>query len=98
MSTIDLLRHGEPEGGLRYRGDGIDDRAEEACLAALEIEPGWAEAHRSLAQVLRRAGFEDRQFTFHNDRSLAGGRLGPSRLDGTHRLAPDSALGLRGRS
>jgi probable phosphoglycerate mutase len=25
MSTIDLLRHGEPEGGMRYRGDGVDD-------------------------------------------------------------------------
>ena len=25
MSTIDLLRHGEPEGGVRYRGDGVDD-------------------------------------------------------------------------
>ena len=25
MSTIDLLRHGEPDGGVRYRGDGVDD-------------------------------------------------------------------------
>jgi probable phosphoglycerate mutase len=25
MTTIDLLRHGEPEGGVRYRGDGVDD-------------------------------------------------------------------------
>ena len=25
MSTIDLLRHGEPQGGVRYRGDGVDD-------------------------------------------------------------------------
>jgi probable phosphoglycerate mutase len=25
MSTIDLLRHGEPEGGVRYRGNGVDD-------------------------------------------------------------------------
>ena len=22
---IDLIRHGEPQGGPRYRGDGIDD-------------------------------------------------------------------------
>ncbi|HIP53628.1 MAG TPA: histidine phosphatase family protein [Chromatiales bacterium] len=24
-TTFDLIRHGEPEGGRRYRGDGIDD-------------------------------------------------------------------------
>ncbi len=24
-TTLDLIRHGEPEGGRRYRGDGIDD-------------------------------------------------------------------------
>jgi len=34
MSTIDLLRHGEPEGGVRYRGDGVDDRLSER---------GWAQ-------------------------------------------------------
>jgi probable phosphoglycerate mutase len=34
MSTIDLLRHGEPEGGVRYRGDGVDDPLSER---------GWAQ-------------------------------------------------------
>ena len=34
MSTIDLLRHGEPDGGLCYRGDGVDDPLSER---------GWAE-------------------------------------------------------
>lgn len=24
-TTIDFLRHGEPEGGIRYRGSGVDD-------------------------------------------------------------------------
>ncbi len=34
MSTIDLLRHGEPVGGVRYRGDGVDDPLSER---------GWAQ-------------------------------------------------------
>ncbi|MGB5669435.1 MAG: histidine phosphatase family protein, partial [Sedimenticolaceae bacterium] len=34
MSTIDLLRHGEPAGGVRYRGDGVDDPL---------TERGWAQ-------------------------------------------------------
>jgi probable phosphoglycerate mutase len=34
MSTIDLLRHGEPDGGVCYRGDGVDDPLSER---------GWAQ-------------------------------------------------------
>ena len=37
MTTIDLLRHGEPEGGVRYRGDGVDDP-----LSARGWEQMWA--------------------------------------------------------
>ena len=37
MTTIDLLRHGEPEGGIRYRGDGVDDP-----LSARGWEQMWA--------------------------------------------------------
>ena len=37
---VDLLRHGEPEGGQRYRGDGCDDP-----LSAL----GWAQMERAVA-------------------------------------------------
>jgi len=42
MSRLDFLRHGEPVGGLRYRGDGVDDPLTEEGLAAMwqAVEPG----------------------------------------------------------
>jgi alpha-ribazole phosphatase len=42
MSTVDLLRHGEPEGGVRYRGDGVDDPLSERGWAQM-----WAAAGES---------------------------------------------------
>lgn len=42
MSTIDLLRHGEPKGGVRYRGDGVDDPLSERGWAQM-----WAAAGES---------------------------------------------------
>ena len=45
MTTIDLLRHGEPEGGVRYRGDGVDDplsaRGWEQMWAAVGVSADW---------------------------------------------------------
>ncbi|MEF3192730.1 MAG: histidine phosphatase family protein [Halothiobacillaceae bacterium] len=35
MTRLDLLRHGEPVGGLRYRGDGVDDPLTAEGLAAM---------------------------------------------------------------
>jgi len=35
MLHIDLLRHGELVGGLRYRGDGVDDPLTDEGLAAM---------------------------------------------------------------
>jgi len=35
MARLDLLRHGEPVGGLRYRGDGVDDPLTPEGLAAM---------------------------------------------------------------
>ena len=35
MPMLDFLRHGEPVGGLRYRGDGVDDALSPAGLAAM---------------------------------------------------------------
>ncbi len=35
MSKFDFLRHGEPVGGLRYRGDGVDDPLTPQGLAAM---------------------------------------------------------------
>ena len=42
MSTIDLLRHGEPRGGVRYRGDGVDDPLSER---------GWEQMWAAVAQT-----------------------------------------------
>lgn len=42
MSTIDLLRHGEPRGGVRYRGDGVDDPLSER---------GWEQMRAAVAQT-----------------------------------------------
>jgi len=39
---IDLLRHGEPEGGQRYRGCGIDDPLSET---------GWAQMRAAVGKV-----------------------------------------------
>jgi probable phosphoglycerate mutase len=45
MTTIDLLRHGEPEGGVRYRGDGVDDPLSERgwsqMWAAIDVASDW---------------------------------------------------------
>ncbi|MEW6446431.1 MAG: histidine phosphatase family protein [Pseudomonadota bacterium] len=35
MARLDLLRHGEPVGGSRYRGDGVDDPLAPEGLAAM---------------------------------------------------------------
>lgn len=35
MARLDLLRHGEPVGGPRYRGDGVDDPLTSEGLAAM---------------------------------------------------------------
>lgn len=35
MARLDLLRHGEPVGGSRYRGDGVDDPLSPEGLAAM---------------------------------------------------------------
>ena len=43
MSTrLDYLRHGLPEGGSRYRGDGVDDPLSET---------GWAQMRATVAAV-----------------------------------------------
>ncbi|APZ44572.1 hypothetical protein BW247_06280 [Acidihalobacter ferrooxydans] len=53
---VDLLRHGEPVGGLRYRGDGVDDPLSETgwrqMWAAVEGAPGWV---RIVSSPMRRA-------------------------------------------
>ena len=46
MTTqIDVIRHGEPVGGRRYRGHGVDDPLTEAgwqqMWDAVEHNPGW---------------------------------------------------------
>jgi len=42
---IDIIRHGEPEGGRRYRGHGIDDalsdRGWQQMWAAMPEKPPW---------------------------------------------------------
>lgn len=35
MARLDLLRHGEPVGGPRYRGDGVDDPLTPEGMAAM---------------------------------------------------------------
>jgi len=53
---VDLLRHGEPVGGQRYRGDGVDDPLSETgwrqMWAAVDSERTW---RRVLSSPLRRA-------------------------------------------
>lgn len=53
---IDLLRHGEPVGGRRYRGDGVDDPLSETgwrqMWAAVDVGRAW---RRVLSSPLRRA-------------------------------------------
>lgn len=45
MTQIDIIRHGEPEGGHRYRGYSIDDPLTEKgwqqMWAAVPENPGW---------------------------------------------------------
>lgn len=71
------------------RADGVHDRTEAACLAALEIEPDRAEGHRSLAWFLARKAIggwwnwgDDPMEDF--DRALVHGRKAVQ-------LAPESA-------
>lgn len=45
-TVLDLLRHGEPEGGRRYRGHGVDDPLSETGWAQMwaavaAMGPGW---------------------------------------------------------
>ncbi len=40
-TTIDLIRHGEPQGGAQYRGDGIDDPLS---------EKGWQQMWKSVGE------------------------------------------------
>lgn len=43
MPRLDFLRHGEPVGGLRYRGDGVDDPlTPEGLLAMRQAVEGGA--------------------------------------------------------
>lgn len=45
MTQIDVIRHGEPEGGRRYRGYGVDDPLTEKgwqqMWASIPENPGW---------------------------------------------------------
>ncbi len=45
-TTIDIIRHGEPVGGVRYRGHGVDDplteRGWEQMWSAVEHPPAWS--------------------------------------------------------
>ena len=45
-TNIDIMRHGEPVGGSRYRGDGIDDPLSEKgwmqMWAAVDGVPDWS--------------------------------------------------------
>lgn len=71
---IDLLRHGEPVGGRRYRGDGADDPLSDAgwqqMWAAVGDAPAWCAV---LSSPLRRA----REFA-----EAVSGRLGiPCEVD-----------------
>ncbi len=43
LTRVDLLRHGEPEGGLRYRGCGIDDPLSAAGWAQMWAAVGTPE-------------------------------------------------------
>lgn len=55
MLTLDFLRHGEPEGGVRYRGGGVDDPLSERgwrqMWEALGGERPWT---RVVSSPLRR--------------------------------------------
>ena len=54
---IDLLRHGEPTGGDRYRGDGVDDplspRGWDQMWAAVGAAAGWVRVVSSPLQRCR---------------------------------------------
>jgi alpha-ribazole phosphatase len=45
MTKIDVIRHGEPEGGRRYRGYGVNDPLTEKgwqqMWASMPEQPGW---------------------------------------------------------
>lgn len=43
MAFLDLIRHGEPEGGRRFRGSGVDDPLSEA---------GWRQMETSIARLI----------------------------------------------
>ena len=43
-TVIDLIRHGEPEGGRQFRGDGVDDPLSET---------GWSQLRAALGTVRR---------------------------------------------
>jgi len=60
-TIIDLIRHGEPEGGSRYRGNRIDDPLSEKgwsqMWAAVENPPAWQQIISS--PLLRCRAFAD---------------------------------------
>lgn len=75
MSTtvLDLLRHGEPEGGRRYRGHGVDDPLSEAgwsqmWAAVAAMESGW---NRVITSPLARCRAFAEQVAEHHDLPLA---------------------------
>jgi probable phosphoglycerate mutase len=54
-ARIDLIRHGEPEGGDRYRGDGVDDPLSEQGWAQMWAAlPGTTPWTRIVTSPLRR--------------------------------------------
>ncbi len=57
LTRVDLLRHGEPEGGPRYRGCGIDDPLSETGWAQMWAAVGPSEGwpwQRVISSPLRR--------------------------------------------
>ncbi len=57
MTKIDVIRHGEPEGGRRYRGYGVDDPLTETgwrqMWDAVENRGGWTHIASSPLQRCR---------------------------------------------
>jgi len=77
VTFIDIMRHGEPEGGHRYRGSNIDDPLTEAgwtqMRRAVPENPGWqyiisSPLQRCLAFSKELA--EDLQIDYHIDERI----------------------------
>lgn len=54
MARLDLLRHGEPVGGSRYRGDGVDDPLTSEGLATMWQSVEGGEWDAVVSSPLRR--------------------------------------------